>query len=71
MHNKLTSSLKRSIAFVLTNPKLKFIFVIRFWPTAIHITATVTWFYSKFSFDISSVCHDTTIHIEANKIMSQ
>ena len=46
---KLTSSLKRSITFVLTIPKLKIIFVIRFWPTAIHITATVTWFYSKFS----------------------
>ena len=46
---KLKSSLKRSITFVLANPKLKFIFVMRFWPTAINITATVTWFYSKFS----------------------
>ena len=46
---KLKSSLKQSITFVLTNPKLTLIFVIRFWPTAIHITATVTWFYSKFS----------------------
>ena len=29
-------ALKRSITFVFTNPKLKFISVIRFWPTAIH-----------------------------------
>ena len=36
---KIEISLKRSITFVLTNPKLKFIFVIRFWPTAINITA--------------------------------
>ena len=69
---KLTPSLKRSIAFVLTNPELKFIFVIRFWPTAIHITATVTWFYSKFFLwpfqAFVMIC--TTVHIEANKIMS-
>ena len=41
MH-KIDIELKRSITFVLTNPKLKFIFVIYFWPTAFQITATVT-----------------------------
>ena len=41
MH-KIDIKLKTEHYICTPNPKLKFIFVIRFWPTAFHITAIVT-----------------------------